>query len=354
MVDRASSQAVETSNSEACFRELMSTVNLIAVIINSAKEITYCNEYFLNLTGWTFAELEGRVWDDVCVPPVVEDLSGLFSDLFKDVASARHHENDVLTKAGERRSIRWNNIVLRDASGSIVGAAGIGEDVTERKLLERELLDKSTRERRLLQTELHDGLGQELFGIAILARSLATMTKRQTLAREPSALEQDLDTLSSIATNAIETCRRLAHGFSPLNEVHGGLIHALQQLTVRPAGWHGPRLEFHGHQTAPLRLSGECLEHVYRIAQEGITNAIKHSDAKVIDINFYASSESIRLEIADDGIGMPATDPALGSGLRIMRYRAELLKAELQIERRPEGGTKLVLRFDQPGSNPKT
>jgi PAS domain S-box-containing protein len=348
MLDRANvTQPVERSDSAACFRELMSTVNLIAVIINQAKEITYCNEYFLNLTGWTFAELEGRVWDEVCVPPVIEDLSGLFTDLFKDVTAARHHENDVLTKAGERRSIRWNNIVLRDSSGAIVGAAGIGEDVTERKVLERELLDKSTRERRQLQTELHDGLGQELFGIAILARSLATIAQRQAL-----SLEEDLDTLSNIATHAIETCRRLAHGFSPLSEVHGGLIHALKQLTVRPAGWHGPRLQFHCHQAAPLRLSPEWLEHVYRIAQEGITNAIKHSVAQAIDIRFYVNSDSIRLEIEDDGIGLPNYDPALGSGLRIMRYRAELLKAHLEIERRPAGGTKLLLRFDQPPSNP--
>ncbi len=327
---------------EACFRALMSTVKLLGVVIDAEKRITYCNDYCLELLGWTFAELKGRRWDAVCVPPEIEDLSGLFTDLFDDVPSARHHENDVLTRFGERRCIRWNNLVLRDAGGTIVGAAGIGEDITESRLLERELLATSTRERRQLQSELHDGLGQEIFGIAILARSLATSAQRHDL-----SIAEDLLSLSTIANQTIETCRRLAHGFSPLNEVHGGLIYALKQLTARPKGWHGPLVSFSGQQKEALRLSAESLEHVYRIAQEALINAIKHAGARTITVRFDVTAGAVRLCVEDDGIGLPRDLP-FGLGLKIMRHRAELLQAKLTMQRRAGGGTRILLACNQP------
>jgi PAS domain S-box-containing protein len=320
----------------------MSTVNLLGVTVDTEKRITYCNDYCLKLMGWTFAELEGRRWDEVCVPPAIEDLSGLFTDLFDDVPSARHHENDVLTRSGERRCIRWNNIVLRDAGGATVGAAGIGEDITERKLLERELLATSTRERGQLQSELHDGLGQEIFGIAILARSLATSAQRQGL-----SIAADLLSLSTIANQAIETCRRLAHGFSPLNEVHGGLAHALKQLTVRPKGWRGPEVQFSAHEETTLRLSTESLEHIYRVAQEALTNAIKHADARSIAVRFEVRPTAVRLCVEDDGIGLSTRSPQ-GVGLKIMRHRAVLLRAKLRMQRRAGSGTRITLICDHP------
>jgi PAS domain S-box-containing protein len=321
----------------------MSTVNLLGVTIDTEKRITYCNDYFLELMGWTFAELEGRRWDEVCVPPAIEDLSGLFTDLFDDVPSARNHENDVLTRTGERRCIRWNNIVLRDADGVTVGVAGIGEDITERKLLERELRATNTRERRQLQSELHDGLGQEIFGIAILARSLATSAQRQGL-----PIAADLLSLSTIANQAIETCRRLAQGFSPLNEVHGGLVHALKQLTVKPKDWRGPRVQFSGHEETVLRLPAESLEHVYGVAQEALTNAIKHAGARSITVRFDVRPSSVRLFVEDDGIGLPSAR-ASGMGLKIMRHRAALLRAKLKVQRRAGGGTRISLICDHPG-----
>jgi PAS domain S-box-containing protein len=334
----------ELPTGESCFRELMRTVNLIGVMINTNSEITYCNDYFLNLTGWTFEELVGRRWQDMCMPPAAEDLSGLFADLFRDVVAARYHESDVITRSGERRCIRWNNIVLRDSSGAPVGAAGLGEDITERKLLERELLDATARERRNLQGELHDGLGQELFGIAILARSLATSANRAGL-----AIEEDLVKLSNIASHAIETCRRVARGFSPLSDIHGGLFHALKELTVMPKDWRGARVEFSGNQASPLRLSAEALEHIYRIAQEALSNALRHAAAHTIKLCLDVQRAALGLTIEDDGVGLPGdADNGAGLGLKIMRYRAELLKAQLRIERGAAGGTRLVLRCEQP------
>jgi PAS domain S-box-containing protein len=332
----------------ASFRDLLDNVNLIAVIIDHNTRITYCNQFFLRLTGWSFKEIEGRNWHEVFVPPSIEDLRPLFSDLFRDLPNSWHHENDVLTRNGERRTVRWNNMLLRDAQGTAIAAGSVGEDVTDRKKLERALSDCSARERGALERELHDGLGQELVGIALLARSLATSASRDQL-----DIADDLRRLSVIASNAIESCRKIARGFAPFSELQGGLVHAIRQLTVTAPNWQGPALEFAAHQTAPLLLSAEACDHVYHLAQEGLNNAVKHAGATRIQIALEIDPGTIGLTVSDDGVGVSkVSDLGAGLGLKMMRHRAALLHATLRFEACGGSGTRLVLNCGQPALSP--
>ena len=132
------------------FPDLVSNMKLIAVILDTKAEPTFCNDYFLTLTGWTRAEVLGCDWFERFVPTGVEDLRDVFSDLLKNLPNAWHHENEILCKSGEKIVVRWHNSVIRESSGPIVGIASIGEDVTEHRLLERERLESSARERRHL------------------------------------------------------------------------------------------------------------------------------------------------------------------------------------------------------------
>ena len=340
----ALSPAPATADAQACFRDLLDKVNLIAVTIDSNARITYCNEYFLRLTGWSIEEIRERNWHEVFVPPSIEDLRPLFSEIFRDLPASWHHENDIFTRSGERRSIRWNNILLKDAQGNAVAAGSIGEDVTDRKKLERALSDCNTRERGSLERELHDGLGQELVGIALLARSLSTSASRDRL-----GIAEDLQRLSVIASNAIESCRKIARGFAPFSELQGGLVHAIKQLTVVPAHWHGPTLEFSAQQTAPLLLTSEACDHVYHLAQEGLGNAVKHAGATCIKIALKIEAGGLSLSIADDGIGVSkVSDLGAGLGMKMMRHRAALLHATLRIEAGQDRGTRLLLSCSQP------
>src|ERR1700735_2652662 len=125
--------------------------------------------------------------------------------------------------------IRWHNSVVRDSAGHIVGIASIGEDVTEHRLLERKLLESSARERRHLAAELHDGLGQNLYAASLLTSSLKTTAHK---ARLP--ITEDLAQLASVIGSSMETCHLIAHGLSPLAEIRGGFIGALQDLTSMP------------------------------------------------------------------------------------------------------------------------
>ncbi len=328
----------------SCFRDLLDNVNLIAVTIDLNARITYCNRFFLSLTGWSFDEIEGRNWHEVFEPPSIEDLRPLFADMFRDLPNSWHHENDVLTRSGERRTVRWNNMLLKDAQGNTLAAASIGEDVTDRKNLERALSDCNARERGTLARELHDGLGQELVGIALLARSLATSANRDQL-----DIAEDLRRLSVIASNAIESCRKIARGFAPFSELQGGLVHAIRQLSEMGPDWEGPTLEFSAHQTAPLLLSAEACDHVYHLALEGLNNAVKHAGAARIQIALEIHSGTVGLTIADDGVGVSkVSDLGAGLGVKMMRQRAALLNATLRFEPCGDHGTRLVLNCSQP------
>jgi PAS domain S-box-containing protein len=330
-------------DTQTCFRDLMDKVNLIAVSVDSDARIVYCNDFFLRLTGWDFAEIEGRSWHDVFVPPSIEDLQPLFVDMFRDLPGTWHHENDIFTRSGERRSIRWNNILLKDSLGNVVAAGSIGEDVSDRKKLERALADCNVRERGAVEKELHDGLGQELVGVALLARSLATSAGRDQL-----PIAQDLSRLSVIASSAIETCRKIARSFAPFSELQGGLVHAIKQLTATGDA-NGPAREFSVRQTAALSLSAEASDHFYHMAQEGLANAIKHSGARLVKVELQIDPASVILTISDDGIGVSkVSDLGAGFGMKMMRHRAALLQATLRFEICSNGGTRLVLICKQP------
>ena len=336
------SRSLETSD-QGRFKNLLDNVGLMAVMVDARARITYCNDSFSRLTGWTFSELSGRPWRDIFSAPSCPDPLIFVPELFDDTPNAWQVEDDLPTRSGERRLIRWNNIVLRDAIGRPVAAAGIGEDVTDHKQVERALLDCNARERCDLERELHDGLGQELAGIALLARSLATSAGRGNI-----EIAADLARLSTFASNAIESCRRIAREISPFSDVQGGLVQALRQLTLMASRRRGPSIEFVLCQTALLALSADASDHVYRIAQEWLASVIRHCAAKSIIVSLNVHLAKVRLEIVHDGSGARETKASAGMGFKMMQHRAALLAAQLSLEPRNPCGARLELVLGQP------
>ena len=102
------------------------------MMLDREARITYCNDYLLRLTGWQRKEVIGKSWWELFVPPEIQELRGaFFTSLLDNQPEALHHENDIVTRSGERRLIRWNNSVLRSGTGEVIGTASIGEDITE-------------------------------------------------------------------------------------------------------------------------------------------------------------------------------------------------------------------------------
>ena len=118
--------------SERRFSDLLENVELVSMMLDRDARITYCNDYLLRLTGWQRKEVIGKSWWELFVPPEIQELRGaFFTSLLDNQPEALHHENDIVTRSGERRLIRWSNTVLRSSTGEVIGTASIGEDITE-------------------------------------------------------------------------------------------------------------------------------------------------------------------------------------------------------------------------------
>jgi signal transduction histidine kinase len=207
-------------------------------------------------------------------------------------------------------------------------------DVTERKRLEREIIEIANREQQRIGSDLHDGLGQDLTGIALMLRGIVAQ-----LRKEGSTTRLDVEDVINLVNNAIESTRALARGLSPVSAEQGGLTAALQTLAARAGERYGIRIQLRTDLAAPLRLGETMATHLYRIAQEALTNVVRHSRASAVTIELEAASGALELRIVDNGRGFALpSDDATGLGLKIMRYRAQMLGGDLVIETRPEGG----------------
>lgn len=269
----------------------------------------------------------------------VDDRARLHS-LFEQVmetGEARDFEQ-AMTPPDERgpRYLEWRIRAVR-TEAAITGTAVNITDVTERKRLEREIIEIANREQQRIGSDLHDGLGQELTGIALMLRGLAGELQKQN-----SALKGDVDEVIGLVNNAIHSTQSLARGLSPLDAAPGGLAEALQTLAARVSDRYGMRVLFKGEGAgASSRLGENAATHLYRIAQEALTNAVRHSLASEITLRLGATADGLQLSINDNGCGFeqrPANE-SQGLGLKIMRYRAQMLGGDLVLESTPRGGT---------------
>lgn len=216
-------------------------------------------------------------------------------------------------------------------------AVRLGERETERKRLEREVLETTERERRRIGQDLHDGLGQKL-----TAASLATSGLITALGSAAPALLPQAENLGRQLLDSITEVRALSHGLAPVALEDDGLTHALHELAEATARTTGVRCVFECPQ--PVRVPDAALAgHLYRIAQEAVNNALKHATPHELRIGLEQHDGHLLLEVDDDGDGLPETLAAGGGiGLRIMRHRAQLVGGTFTIGSPPAGGTRVT------------
>jgi PAS domain S-box-containing protein len=218
------------------------------------------------------------------------------------------------------------------------------EDVTQRRELEREIIDIANREQQRISSDLHDGLGQELTGVALMLTSLVGRLKR-----EQAGAAGDAEEIVALVNGAIESARALARGVSPVSVERGGLPSALRALATRASDMYGATVRFRGKVWPQLTLDAAACDHLYRIAQEAVNNAVKHGRASQVTIDLQVLSGNVTLTVRDNGRGM-AGDAQLsrGMGLKIMHYRASMLSGVVAVEAAEGGGLQVICRCRQP------
>jgi two-component system CheB/CheR fusion protein len=213
---------------------------------------------------------------------------------------------------------------------------GIIHDISERKLLQEELLSIADAEQRRIGQDLHDDIGQELTGLGMKAETLAEIvTERQVPERALAA-----DIVAGLDRTRAKV-RALSRGMVPVEINSNGLVDALDQLTARLGDLHHIACTFECEDRS-VEIEARQATQLYHIAQEAITNALKHARARNIQVSLRTHDSTIRLVVSDDGTGIShETTRPDGMGLRIMSYRSGLIHGKLELRRNETGGTRV-------------
>jgi PAS domain S-box-containing protein len=209
--------------------------------------------------------------------------------------------------------------------------------ITERKRLEHELLEITEKERRRIGLDLHDDLGQKLAGVALMTKGL-----QLRLAKQGSDGAQDAARIHELLQQAMNHARELAKDLTTLDLKENDLPSALKNLAAHTREVFEVSCKFKAEGTLPA-LEPNVVTQLCKIAQEAITNAIKHGKAEKVGINLANGGRQVVLSVQNDGLPFPdLKGHSSGMGLRIMNYRARLIGASLEIKSAGTHGTRVT------------
>jgi signal transduction histidine kinase len=201
------------------------------------------------------------------------------------------------------------------------------------------MLEAASREQRRLGHDLHDTLGQELATALLLVAGL----EKRIAGATPDLLPK-VQEIRAAVTQALDSMRSVVRGLVPSGLESGGLCQTLADLAARCGRDGKPRFEFSGPDNLPP-LPGGAAEHIYRFAQEAVSNSVRHARASLVDMRLEVEEPELVLTVRDDGAGFnpAAVEGQGGMGLRIMRYRAQSVGGRLAVES-DSIGTRIALR----------
>jgi len=212
-------------------------------------------------------------------------------------------------------------------------------DVT-RPQFNEEITQVSTRERRRIGQDLHDSIGQLLTGISLLSRSLAN-----SLARDDNPGNRDAAQISELADDASNQIRQISRGLMPSEIVHRGLLASLRELAKLTSDSCGIQCEALLDE-AVVFADGAVETHLFRIAQEAVNNAVRHSGGSRVEIDVSETNGMPQLEIRDNGCWRNVMENRGGIGMKTMQYRASAINGQLNIGQMESGGTKVTCRLE--------
>jgi len=319
---------------------ILDTVGALVVVLDNQGRILRFNPACELTTGYSMEEVQGKcIWDLFLLPEETDRFHSLFEVLRTDLLP-QNYQTCWVTRRGDQRLIAWSSTLLPGSGGTADYVIATGIDITERKHLEKAILEISAREQRRIGQDLHDGLGQHLTGIAFMAK-----VHEAKLAEQESSETDDAAKIVKLVNEAIHKTRELARGLLPVVSDAQGLMSALQLWAGEVEDLFGVSCRFEC-ETPVLIHDDTMATHLYHIAQEAVNNAIKHGDPRRVLIQLTAEQGRGTLLIKDDGKGI-AENPAKtqGMGLHIMNYRAGMIGGTLEVRRDSPRGTVVTCIF---------
>ena len=320
------------------FHTLAKTAHEAIFLIDTHGIIQFMNPAAEALFGYTSRELLGKNIKQLMPSPHREQHDRYIAEYLK--TGIKQIIGTGRQLIGQRKDGSQFPIYLSIGEISLTHShlfAGLIMDLSTQQKLQREVLAIPAREQQRIGEELHDGLGQQLTGLSMLAQSLlnkATKPEHELASQLASGLNE-----------AMSQVRALSRGMMPIQIYADGFMISLREITetIQQQSQIPIKLQI---DDVVLLFDDATATHLYRIVQESLNNAVKHADASRIDVSLMVEDDHGLLEIIDNGIGIP-TDIAgtAGLGLNIMKHRCGLFDGEIAINPAGERGTKVSCRF---------
>ena len=318
---------------------ILDSIGTLVVVLDPQMRIVRFNRVCEETTGYSFADVRSRfVWDLMTVPDEAERFRNALEEV-QEGRSVRDFEVSWESRGGEPLVISWSLTALRSANGTPQYFIAAGTDVTVRKRLETAVLEVSGREQRRIGQDLHDGLGQLLTGIAFMSK-----VQEQRLAEKNPPEAAEASKIVRLVNEAIHKARELARGLMPGLAEPNGLMSSLEQMAREIEEVFGASCRFSCDELLQIH-DATAASHLYHIAQEAVSNAIKHGQATGIEIDLRGGNAVGVLVVRDNGHGIAAAAREhSGMGLDIMKHRAKMIGGALAIVSNPRGTT-VTCRF---------
>jgi PAS domain S-box-containing protein len=293
-----------------------------------------CNAAATEIFGYSKSDLINKNFETLILFPLKEKESSLLC-FFEKNGLIDNNEDSYKEMLGRRKD---KTLFPLELSMREVKKTGdrlftvIINDITERRQLEQEILRISEKERKRMGQDLHDGLGQMLTGIGLISQNLANKLEAKGIEEASEVVE-----ISNLVKKADKYAKSLVHGMVHIDIEERGLKKALIQLSEQARKFFN--INCCAKADDDLKITDAMTSlNLYRIAQEAISNAVKHGKADNIEIKLSANDDSLTLSVTDDGLGFSATQKSkngdsksTGMGLSIMKYRADIMSGTLNV-----------------------
>jgi len=353
VMQRARRRRIELAlrESERHFRVMADTTPVLIWRSGTDQGCDFFNKPWLDFRGRTLEQEAGAGWTHGVHPDDRATCLATYARAFGFREPFRM-EYRLQRADGEYRWVLDIGVPRYEDGGHFAGFIGSAIDITERKQLEQQnhdlagrLISVQEEERTRIARDLHDDVSQQLAAVSIMLSGL----KRKIGDRgsEPE-IQRAVTTLQDRTSTLADAIRNISHELHPSVLEHAGLVATLRRYCADVEEHHPLTVTFsagnHG-EVLPSEVS-LCL---FRVAQETITNAVRHASARTIFVQVMVTNESVELRVDDDGIGFVASQRiGAGLGLRSMHERVRLLRGHLQMESRPGRGTSLLVRIPLP------
>ncbi|MFC2084202.1 PAS domain S-box protein [Bacteroidota bacterium] len=332
------------------------TAGVIMLVLDRKANVELINDKGSEILGYTKKYIIGKNWIDNFIPPEDrKDIKKVFNEIVTgDAYLEEYHENQILCRYNKIKTVGWQNTVLKDDDGKIVGTLSSGEDITETLKMTNEIkksheeltalsnhMEKVREdEKAFISREIHDTLGQ-----AITALKLDIDWLSKSIKNPEKNILKKLTAMSMLADETVEKVQKMAFELRPDLLDHLGLIAAIEWQLEELSDRTPIKFELVSNIQEP-ELTTDVSTGLFRVFQEALRNVVRHSQAKNCSIIISKKDGCTILRISDDGIGIQKStaESSKSLGLIGMRERVRSFGGELLIEGQKKNGTIVTVK----------